>query len=82
MYRYTNQCATVHVIELDDPVERFSMVADLEKTLNIKIPMPLESDECNKYLKETCARLGAECQPPHTTAGRWAQVDPSVDPRA
>ena len=44
------------------------MVADLEKTLNIKIPMPLESDECNKFLKETCDRLGAECQPPHTTA--------------
>ena len=55
-------------IDFTPPFKRFSMVADLEKTLNIKIPMPLESDEANRYLKDTCQRLGSECQPPHTTA--------------
>ena len=38
-------------IDFTPPFKRFSMVADLEKTLNIKIPMPLESDEANKFLK-------------------------------
>lgn len=55
-------------IDFTPPFKRFSMVADLEKTLDIKIPMPLESDETNAYLKEVCARLDAECQPPLTTA--------------
>ena len=55
-------------IDFTPPFKRFSMVADLEKTLNIKIPMPLESDEANKFLKDTCDRLGSECSPPHTTA--------------
>ena len=44
-----------------------SMVATGEDA-NIKIPMPLESDEANKFLKDTCDRLGSECSPPHTTA--------------
>jgi len=55
-------------IDFTPPFRRFSMVADLEKTLDIKIPMPLESNEAQQYLKDVCARLGAECAPPHTAA--------------
>ena len=43
------------------------MIADLEKALDIKIPMPLESDECNAFLKATVERVGSECALPHTT---------------
>jgi lysyl-tRNA synthetase class 2 len=38
-------------IDFTPPFRRFSMVADLEKTLDIKIPMPLESNEAQQYLK-------------------------------
>ena len=55
-------------IDFTPPFKRFSMVADLEKTLDIKIPMPLESDEANAYLRATCERLGVETNPPLTTA--------------
>lgn len=55
-------------IDFTPPFKRFSMVADLEKTLDIKIPMPLESKECNEFLKATCVKLGVVTNPPLTTA--------------
>ena len=54
-------------IDFTPPFKRFSMIADLEKALDIKIPMPLESDECNAFLKATVERVGSECALPHTT---------------
>jgi hypothetical protein len=49
-------------IDFTPPFKRFSMVADLEKLLDIKIPLPFESDECNVYLKAVCkAGLRAVC---------------------
>ena len=54
-------------IDFTPPFKRFSMIADLEKALDIKIPMPLESDECNAFLKATVKRVGSECGLPHTT---------------
>jgi hypothetical protein len=55
-------------IDFTPPFKRFSMVADLEQTLDIKIPMPLESKECNEFLKATCVKLGVVTNPPLTTA--------------
>ena len=54
-------------IDFTPPFKRFSMIADLEKALDITIPMPLESDECNAFLKATVKRVGSECGLPHTT---------------
>lgn len=48
-------------IDFTPPFKRFSMVADLEKTLNIKIPMPLESDEANKFLKARVTQRSVIC---------------------
>ena len=61
-------------IDFTPPFKRFSMVADLEKALNIKIPMPLESDEANKFLKETCDKLGSEYQPRTPPRDCWTPL--------
>jgi len=55
-------------IDFTPPFKRLSFIADLEKTLDIKIPSPLESPETNQFLKDTCKRLKVECAHPQSTA--------------
>jgi lysyl-tRNA synthetase class 2 len=39
----------------------------LEDAAKIKIPLPLESEECNQYLKDCCKKFNVDCGLPHTT---------------
>ena len=47
---------------------RLDMVEELEKMANLNIPKDFSSDEANKYLVDTCAKLEIKCPPPHTAA--------------
>ena len=54
-------------IDFTPPFKRFSMIADLERLGSFKIPMPLEGEACNAFLKAKVAELGVLCSPPQTT---------------
>jgi len=55
-------------VDFTPPWKRFPMLATVEERGNFKIPRPLESEECNDFLKKKCAELEVECSPPQTTA--------------
>jgi len=55
-------------INFKPPFKRISMIAGLEEKLKIKLPLPLESDECNKYLLNVCKEKNIICPPPTTNA--------------
>merc|ERR1712129_79076 len=55
-------------IDFTPPWPRYPMVEELERRGKFKIPQPLSSDECLKFLKEKCEELEVECPPPQTTA--------------
>mmetsp|Transcript_34753 Transcript_34753/g.111019 ORF Transcript_34753/g.111019 Transcript_34753/m.111019 type:complete len:593 (+) Transcript_34753:80-1858(+) len=54
-------------IDFTPPFRRIPMISGLEEKLGVKIPLPLESDETNAFLKGLCAEHGVECKPPLTT---------------
>jgi lysyl-tRNA synthetase, class II len=60
-----NEAVTV---DFTPPFARVPMIAGLEEKLNVKIPLPLESDATNKFLVELCAKHEVDCPPPTTTA--------------
>jgi len=55
-------------IDFAPPYRRIPMIETLEAKLNIKFPQPLESEECNAFLKKLLIEKKIECTPPHTTA--------------
>ncbi|KJE95731.1 lysyl-tRNA synthetase [Capsaspora owczarzaki ATCC 30864] len=69
---YHPQGPTEPAIKIDftPPFRRFSMIADLEKKLNVKFPPAdqLLSDSTNKFLSELCIKHNVECTPPRTSA--------------
>ena len=56
------------MIDFEPPFERIPMVGGVEERGGFKIPMPLESDECNAFLDAKCAELEVEVPAPRTTA--------------
>eukprot|EP00030_Apusomonadida_sp_AF-17_P002927 a342914_66.p1 GENE.a342914_66~~a342914_66.p1 ORF type:complete len:593 (-),score=291.68 a342914_66:95-1837(-) len=55
-------------IDFTPPFPRIPFVAGLEEALGVKLPRPLESDECNAFLVELARKHNVECPPPTTTA--------------
>jgi len=55
-------------INFKPPFKRLPMIQGLEEKLNIKLPLPLESEETNKYLLNVCKEKNIVCPPPTTTA--------------
>jgi lysyl-tRNA synthetase class 2 len=54
-------------IDFTPPFRRIPLIKGLEEAAKIKIPLPLESDQCNQYLKDCCKRFNVDCGLPHTT---------------
>jgi len=54
-------------IDFTPPFRRIPLIKGLEEAAKIKIPLPLESDECNQFLKDCCKRFQVDCGMPHTT---------------
>lgn len=58
------------------------MISSIEEFGGFKIPMPLESDECNKFLWSKCKELKIELTPPFTTARLLDKlVEHYIEPR-
>lgn len=55
-------------INFKPPFRRLPMITGLEEKLGVKLPRPLESDECNKFLLDLCKQKDVVCPPPTTTA--------------
>lgn len=55
-------------IDFTPPFRRISMVSGLEEKLGVKFPVPFESDETNKMLKDLCTKLEVNCPEPQTTS--------------
>lgn len=54
-------------IDFTPPFRRIPLIKGLEEAAKIKIPLPLESEQCNQYLKDCCKRFNVDCGLPHTT---------------
>merc|ERR1719204_2858038 len=54
-------------IDFTPPWKRFPMVETIEDRAKVKIPRPLDSEECNKFLVKLCEKYEIECPPPLTT---------------
>ncbi|XP_074142132.1 lysine--tRNA ligase-like isoform X2 [Sminthopsis crassicaudata] len=59
-----------HEIDFTPPFRRISMVEELEKALDTKLPKTslFETEETRKFLDDICVVRGVECPPPRTTA--------------
>merc|ERR1712142_1353451 len=59
-----------HVIDFPSPFRRVSMIAELEKVLQVKFPdsSQLHTPESAKFLSDLCDKHGVECPPPKTPA--------------
>eukprot|EP01016_Furgasonia_blochmanni_P017262 TRINITY_DN2011_c0_g1_i2.p1 TRINITY_DN2011_c0_g1~~TRINITY_DN2011_c0_g1_i2.p1 ORF type:complete len:518 (+),score=188.94 TRINITY_DN2011_c0_g1_i2:468-2021(+) len=55
-------------IDFTPPFRRVSMIAELEKKLNVKFPSDLYSDEAQKFVDELCKKHHIECANPRTTS--------------
>ena len=59
-------------LELDftPPFKRVSMIAELEKQLNVKFPSPttLHTEETRQFLDKLCIQHNVECSSPRTSA--------------
>jgi len=55
-------------IDFTPPYPRIPMIETLEAKLDLTFPLPLESSECNEFLKKLLAEKKIECTPPLTTA--------------
>merc|ERR1712061_445347 len=62
-----NDAKKEYEIDFTPPWKRFPMVETIEERASVKIPRPLDSKECNKFLAELCERNEIECRPPLTT---------------
>jgi lysyl-tRNA synthetase, class II len=51
-------------INFEPPWRRVSMIDELEKVLDTKIPEDLYSEEARAFLEKLCADKGVECSPP------------------
>jgi len=51
-------------INFKPPFKRIPMIETLESILKITFPLPLESDECDKFLGGLLIKPGIECTPP------------------
>jgi lysyl-tRNA synthetase class 2 len=58
------------VVEVDftPPFRRISMLEGLEEAGGFKIPLPLESDECQAFLDRVCVDHGVACAEPRSTS--------------
>jgi lysyl-tRNA synthetase class 2 len=55
-------------VDFKPPWPRYNMVDEIEKRGDLKLPRPLDGDECNAYLKKACDDLNVDCPAPTTTA--------------
>uniref|UniRef100_A0A6B2L0S3 Lysine--tRNA ligase n=1 Tax=Arcella intermedia TaxID=1963864 RepID=A0A6B2L0S3_9EUKA len=55
-------------IDFTPPYRRVPMIETLEQKLDVTFPRPLDSEECNKFLKQLLVKLKLECTPPLTNA--------------
>eukprot|EP01123_Difflugia_compressa_P010064 TRINITY_DN3567_c0_g1_i1.p1 TRINITY_DN3567_c0_g1~~TRINITY_DN3567_c0_g1_i1.p1 ORF type:complete len:577 (-),score=119.64 TRINITY_DN3567_c0_g1_i1:131-1825(-) len=60
--------ADSYEIDFKPPYRRIPMIETLEETLKVTFPRPLDSDECQEFLKHLLHSLKIECKPPLTTA--------------
>jgi len=70
MYTDPEDPSTLKEIEIDfsRPWRRISMIADLEKILEVTIPTPYSSEETRQFLIKLTHAKGVVCSPPQTTA--------------
>jgi len=54
-------------IDFTRPWRKIDFVGDLEKELGVAIPRPFESEECQKFLLDQCAKHKVNIPPPHST---------------
>jgi len=59
---------TAYEIDFTPPYPRIPMIETLENILKITIPKPLDTTECNEFLKKVLKERNIECKPPLTTA--------------
>lgn len=57
-------------IDFTPPFKRVSMIAELERILNVKLPDPtsLHTDETKAFLDNLCVKHNVDCSPPRTAA--------------
>ncbi|XP_065675320.1 lysine--tRNA ligase-like [Hydra vulgaris] len=56
-------------IDFTPPFRRISMLAELQKVLNVTFPnFDLNTEEARKYFDELCIKNGVECSPPRTVS--------------
>jgi lysyl-tRNA synthetase class 2 len=55
-------------VDVTPPYKRISMMAELERLLEVKFPADLGSDETKALLLECCKKSKIDCPPPHTNA--------------
>jgi lysyl-tRNA synthetase class 2 len=55
-------------VDVTPPYKRISMMAELERLLEVKFPVDLGSDETKAILLECCKKSKIDCPPPHTNA--------------
>lgn len=65
-HRQGDEKATL--VDFTPPFKRISMISGLEDFLGEKIPMPLESEEANAFLRAQCEKHNVVCGEPQTTA--------------
>lgn len=51
-------------IDFTPPWRRVSMIEELERVLDTKIPEDLYSEEARAFLEKLCASKGVDCSPP------------------
>ena len=55
-------------IDFKPPFKRIEMIPELEKTLNVKFPENLETEETRKFLDDLCVKNKVECANPRSTS--------------
>jgi len=69
VYHYLGQEHPDKTYEIDftPPYSRIPMIETLESKLKVTFPRPLDSEECNSFLKDYLQDHQIECKPPLTT---------------
>ena len=65
---YTKKSGEVVEIDFTPPFKKVSMIEEIERLTNCKIPIDYESDETNQFLLELCEKYQIICSPPTTTS--------------
>eukprot|EP00483_Globobulimina_turgida_P010953 UN10974 len=55
-------------IDFQPPWPRYSMIEEIEKRGDCKIPRPLSGEKCLEFLKNKCIELDIDCAPPQTAS--------------